>query len=146
MLCQTKIFVEAHEMLWSIEPQNQNPLLKKLENPSPKIFRPIPILKIYLQPLFQKFLNVPHLNKININLNLNTQIYSFCLFFIFYKEKAFQKLWKMVFVSSKKLFLFLRYLIVFRFSLFLSTVSRLTGSDQRRNFFKRFATQRKVSS
>ena len=33
------------------------------------------------------------------------------LFFIFYKKKAFQKLWKMLFISSKKLFLLSRYSI-----------------------------------
>ena len=42
----------------------------------------------------------------------------------------------MVFVSSKKLFSFLRYWIFCRFFPFLSTVSRFKGSDQKRNFSK----------
>ena len=52
------------------------------------------------------------------------------LIFIFYWKKAFQKLWKMVFVSSKKLCSFSRYTIFFIFSPFLFTVSWFSGSDE----------------
>ena len=54
-----------------------------------------------------KLFSLPHLNKININMNLNTPMS--LLFFIFYQKKAFQKLRKMVYISSKKLFSFVRY-------------------------------------
>ena len=40
----------------------------------------------------------------------------------------------MVFISSKKLFLFLRYWIFCSFFLFLVTVSRFKGSDRKRSF------------
>ena len=53
--------------------------------PSVKIFKTIPILKIYTHPLFPKFFyypltlvlnifNLPHLNKVNVNMNLSIQI------------------------------------------------------------------------
>ena len=58
------------------------------------------------------------------------------LLFIFYRKKTFQKLWKMVFLSSKKLFSFLRYWIFCQFFLFLSTVSRFKRSDHKANLSK----------
>ena len=83
-----------------------------------------------------KLFNLPHLNKININMNLNTQIQNLCLLFFYILSKAFQKLLKMVFISSKKLFLFWGYWIFCQFFPFLSTISSLKGSDQKRNFSK----------
>ena len=58
------------------------------------------------------------------------------LLFIFYRKKAFQNLWKLVFLSSKKLFWFLRYWIFRQFFLFLSTVSRFKRSDHKANLSK----------
>ena len=47
-------------------------------------------------------------------MNLSIQSLTLCLtFFIFYHKKVFQKLWKIVFISSNKHFLFLRYSIFF---------------------------------
>ena len=64
---------------------------------SPKIFKPIPILKMHSHSLFLKLFNsdtslvgkrfnLPHLNKININMNL-----SLCLMFcILRKERILE--------------------------------------------------------
>ena len=57
------------------------------------------------------------------------------LFYISSKE-SISKLWKLVCISSKKLFSFSRYWIFCRFFHFLSTVSRFKGLDQKRNFYK----------
>ena len=80
--------------------------------------------------------NLPHLNKFNINMNLNTQIWSLCLLFFYILSKAFQKWWIMVFISSKKFFLFLGYWIFCQFFLSLSTASRFKGSEQKINSSK----------
>ena len=58
------------------------------------------------------------------------------IFFIFYQKKAVQKLWKMGFISSRKLFLFLRYSIFCCFFPFLSIVSRFKGSNHKKDFSK----------
>ena len=86
--------------------------------------------------LILKLSNVTHLIKININMNLSIQSLTFyLLFFIFHEKETFQKLWKIVFISSNKHLLFLRY-SMFCFSLFFP-VFRFKGLDQKINFSKR---------
>ena len=58
------------------------------------------------------------------------------LFFYILSKESISKLWKLVFISSKKLFSFSRYWTFCRFFHFLSTVSRCKGLDQKRNFSK----------
>ena len=92
-------------MWWDIDPlpkQNWNPSVLKFLNPAQsQTFTPT-----HYPPstMALKLFNLPYLNKININLNLNTQIYNLCflIFVIFYQKKTFQKIWK-------KIFSFLRY-------------------------------------
>ena len=53
--------------------------------------------------LILKLSNLTHLIKININMNLSIQSLTFyLLFFIFHEKETFQKLWKIVFISSNK--------------------------------------------
>ena len=62
--------------------------------------------------------NIINLNRAKLNLKLVSAI--FYQVFIFHHMIALQKLWKMFFISSKKLFSFLRYLnfCIFVFSCF----------------------------
>ena len=64
----------------------------------------------------------------SISLKLVSAIFIKCLFF--YQMIAFKKLWKMFFVSSKKLFLFSRYWNFCVFSPFLSTPSRFRRTNR----------------
>ena len=78
-------------------------------------------------------------NKININMNLILK-FKACVFyfFIFYQKKAFQKLWKMVFISCKKLFSFLRYFVIFFTFLFFFQLPNSKGQNIKRIFLNMF--------
>ena len=86
--------------------------------------------KIFHLTLF----NLPHLTTSTLIWIWILKFKACVFYFLYILSKAFQKLRKMIFISSKKLFLFLVYWIFCQFFPFLSTVSRFKGSDQKLNF------------
>ena len=78
----------------------------------------------------------------------NLKVASFVLFFHILSKDVFSKILKhCFFISSKKLFQFLRYGILCRFYTFLSIISRFKASDQKMSFSKYvFVIEREIGN
>ena len=68
--------------------------------------------------------------EINSKRKVSLRLFSFHLFFIFHQMIALQKLWKTLFIPSKKLFSILRYSNFSNFFPFLSTLSKFKNTNE----------------
>ena len=122
-----------------------------------KTFKPILFPKTYPHLLFPKRFNSPtpltlvlnlfnlsHINKINISINEHLNLKLVSSIFIFFQNKTFKKLWKIVFISYNKLFSFLNCLMFCQFFFFSFRFLESKGHNKKGIFENMFCNSKSL--